>query len=164
MTTGTTGTGGTTGTADLTPQTGDRRPASAVASRTSGTVRGDAEACEVTVVGVDGPLSLEARAVLARAELVIGAARLLPLVSGDVERLVLGAIGPALERIRGRRAVVLAGGDPGFFGIVRVLREHGYQPVVLPALSSVQRLFARVGRSWDDVAVVSTHGRALGPA
>ncbi len=116
------------------------------------------------MVGVDGPLSPEARAVLARAEVVIGAARLLPLVSGDVERFVLGAIAPALERIRGRRAVVLAGGDPGFFGIVRLLREHGYKPVVLPALSSVQRLFARVGRSWDDVAVVSTHGRALGPA
>jgi precorrin-6Y C5,15-methyltransferase (decarboxylating) len=121
-------------------------------------------ACEVTVVGVDGPLSQEARAVLARAEVVVGAARLLPLVPGDVERVVLGAIAPALDRIRGRRAVVLAGGDPGFFGIVRVLREHGYQPDVLPALSSVQRLFARVGRSWDDVAVVSTHGRALGPA
>ncbi|HEY0815749.1 MAG TPA: precorrin-6y C5,15-methyltransferase (decarboxylating) subunit CbiE [Pseudonocardia sp.] len=125
---------------------------------------GSATACEVTVVGVDGPLSTEARAALASAEVVIGAARLLSLVPDDVERLVLGAIAPALERIRGRRAVVLAGGDPGFFGIVRVLREQGYQPAVLPALSSVQRLFARVGRSWDDVAVVSTHGRALGPA
>jgi precorrin-6Y C5,15-methyltransferase (decarboxylating) len=122
------------------------------------------EVCDVTVVGVDGPLSPEAIAALARADIVVGAARLLPLVAGDVERVVLGAIAPALTRMRGRRAVVLAGGDPGFFGIVRLLREHGIVPVVLPATSSVQRLFARLGRSWDDVAVVSTHGRALGPA
>lgn len=137
---------------------------SAVVPRPREVPRGVDESRDLTVVGVDGPLGAEARAALAQAEIVVGAARLLPLVDGDVERLVLGAIEPALERIRGRRAVVLAGGDPGFFGIVRMLREHGHQPVVLPALSSVQRLFARVGRSWDDVAVVSTHGRALGPA
>jgi precorrin-6Y C5,15-methyltransferase (decarboxylating) len=35
---------------------------------------------------------------------------------------------------------------------------------VLPGRSSLQLLFARLGRSWDDVAVVSAHGRALGPA
>lgn len=115
-------------------------------------------------MGVDGPLGPEARAALAGAEVVVGAARLLPLAPEDVERVVLGAMDPALERIRGRRAVVLAGGDPGFFGIVRLLRERGHHPVVLPALSSVQRLFARLGRSWDDVPVVSAHGRALGPA
>ena len=118
----------------------------------------------VTVVGVDGALGPEARAALAEAQVVLGAARLLDLVEDDVERVVLGAVAPALERIRGRRAVVLAGGDPGFFGIVRLLRERGHAPAVLPARSSVQRLFARLGRSWDDVAVVSAHGRALGPA
>ena len=123
----------------------------------------------VTVVGVDGALGHEARAALAEADVVVGAARLLALVDddverADVERVVLGPVAPALERIRGRRAVVLAGGDPGFFGIVRLLREHGHAPAVLPARSSVQRLFARLGRSWDDVAVVSAHGRALGPA
>src|SRR6185312_7652193 len=80
----------------------------------------------VTVVGVDGALGPEARAALAEAEVVLGAARLLDLVEDDVERVVLGAVAPALERIRGRRAVVLAGGDPGFFGIVRLLRERGH--------------------------------------
>ncbi len=118
----------------------------------------------MTVIGVDSQLPASADAALARAEVVLGAARLLPLVPAGVERVELGAVEPALQRIRGRRSVVLASGDPGFFGIVRLLREHGYEPVVLPARSSVQRLFARLGRSWDDVAVVSAHGRALGPA
>jgi len=61
-------------------------------------------------------------------------------------------------------AVLLASGDPGFFGIVRIVRELGVAPRVLPALSSVATAFARIGRSWDDVTVVSAHGRALGPA
>ena len=116
------------------------------------------------MIGVDRHLPPEAHAALARAEVVVGAERLVALAPADVERVVLGPVEPALERIRGRRAVVLASGDPGFFGIVRLLRARGHEPVVLPARSAVQRLFARLGRSWDDVAVVSAHGRALGPA
>jgi precorrin-6Y C5,15-methyltransferase (decarboxylating) len=57
--------------------------------------------------------------------------------------------------------VVLASGDPGFFGIVRMLRARGLRPVVLPARSTVARAFALLGRSWDDVTVVSAHGRSL---
>lgn len=119
-----------------------------------------------TVIGVDGgPLPPGAEQVLAEAEVVLGAERHLDAVPvpAAAERVVLGAVEPALRKLRGR-AVLLASGDPGFFGIVRLLRQHGMRPAVLPARSSVQQLFARIGRSWDDVAVVSTHGRALGPA
>lgn len=123
-----------------------------------------ADLAGLTVVGVDGELSGPGAAALALAEVVVGPERLLTLAPTGVERVVLGPVEPALARMRGRRAVVLAGGDPGFFGIVRWLRAHGLTPVVLPAQSSVQRLCARLGRPWDDVAVVSAHGRALDPA
>ena len=76
----------------------------------------------------------------------------------------MGAVEPALLRLPGRRGVVLASGDPGFFGVVRLLRERGHTPAVFAARSSVARAFARIGRPWDDVAVVSVHGRALAPA
>ncbi len=119
----------------------------------------------LTVVGVDGgALGPEAAAALAGARVVAGAARLLPLAPAGAERVEMGPVDAALDRVRGRDAVVLASGDPGFFGVVRLLRERGLQPVVLPARSSIQRFFARLGRSWDDVAVVSAHGRALRPA
>jgi len=59
---------------------------------------------------------------------------------------------------------VLASGDPGFFGIVRALRERGLAVVVLPAVSSVALAFARAGLPWDDAVVVSAHGRDLRPA
>lgn len=121
----------------------------------------------LTVVGIDGaPLVAAAADAVAAAEVVVGAARHLAAVPvpDSAERVELGPVEPALERLAGRRAVVLASGDPGFFGIVRLLRERGHDPVVLPARSSLQLLFARIGRPWDDVAVVSAHGRALGPA
>jgi precorrin-6Y C5,15-methyltransferase (decarboxylating) len=59
--------------------------------------------------------------------------------------------------------VVLASGDPGFFGIVRALRARGIRPVVLPAVSSVALAFARLGLDWDDALVLSAHGRDPGP-
>jgi precorrin-6B C5,15-methyltransferase / cobalt-precorrin-6B C5,C15-methyltransferase len=121
----------------------------------------------LTVIGIDArPLSPEAAAAIAAAELVVGAPRHLAAVPvpDGADRIELGPVEPALAALPGRRTVVLAGGDPGFFGIVRLLRERGHAPVVLPAVSSVQMLFARLGRSWDDVTVVSAHGRALAPA
>jgi precorrin-6Y C5,15-methyltransferase (decarboxylating) len=121
----------------------------------------------LTVVGLDGGhLSPPASDALARAEVVVGAARHLDAVPvpAAAERVVLGPVEPALERLAGRRGVVLASGDPGFFGILRLLRERGHEPVVLPGRSSLQLLFGRLGRSWDDVVVVSAHGRDLRPA
>jgi len=61
---------------------------------------------------------------------------------------------------------VLASGDPGFFGIVRVLAER-FGPERLdvhPAPSSVSLAFARLGLPWDDATVISAHGRPLADA
>lgn len=123
----------------------------------------------LTVIGLDGgPLAPGARAVLDGAREVVGSRRHLaatPLPESALRREVVGFTGPALRGLdQEQPTVLLASGDPGFFGIVRLLRAEGLRPVVLPALSSVQSAFARIGRPWDDVAVVSAHGRALGPA
>ena len=121
----------------------------------------------LTVIGIDGgPLPPGAADVLAGADVVVGAPRHLAAapVPTTAQRIELGPVEPTLDQLAGRRAVLLASGDPGFFGIVRLLRERGHEPAVLPARSAVQLLAARIGRSWDDVAVVSAHGRALGPA
>ncbi len=77
--------------------------------------------------------------------------------------ITLGPLRPALDALAAHDgdAVVLASGDPGFFGIVRALRERGLDCVVLPATSSVALAFARAGLPWDDAVVVSAHGREL---
>ena len=129
----------------------------------------------ITVVGMDGsPLGPLAEAALAAATLVVGGRRhlaALPVPAGPaavagVRTVVLGELAPALEVLAAHDgdAVVLASGDPGFFGIVRALRERGLAAVVLPAVSSVALAFARAGLPWDDAAVVSAHGRDLRPA
>ena len=140
----------------------------------------------ITVVGMDGsPLGPQAQAALASAALVAGARRHLAAVPAltaspvpapagaaqahgthGVRTLVLGELAPALDALAAcdGDAVVLASGDPGFFGIVRALRERGLPCTVLPAVSSVAMAFARVGLPWDDAAVVSAHGRDPRPA
>ncbi|MFE9042122.1 precorrin-6y C5,15-methyltransferase (decarboxylating) subunit CbiE [Streptomyces sp. NPDC012421] len=122
----------------------------------------------VTVIGWDGsPLTSAARSALSAATLVAGAAHhlALPEVPPGAERVRLGSVGLAARRIAGHRgtAVVLADGDPGFFGVVRTLRapEHGLEVEVVPAVSSVAAAFARAGMPWDDARVVVAHQRTL---
>ncbi|GAA4089058.1 precorrin-6y C5,15-methyltransferase (decarboxylating) subunit CbiE [Streptomyces shaanxiensis] len=121
----------------------------------------------ITVVGTGtgAPLPED---VLADAELVVGGRRHLEAVRlpDGVERVVLGALAPALDTIeeyvaKERPVLVLASGDPGFFGIVRVLAERfGSERLdVRPGVSSVAAAFARLGLTWDDAVVVSAHGR-----
>ena len=57
--------------------------------------------------------------------------------------------------------VVLASGDPLWFGIGRQLLQR-IEPARLrfhPAPSSLQLAFARIGRPWQDAAWISLHGR-----
>ncbi|PWI19706.1 precorrin-6y C5,15-methyltransferase (decarboxylating) subunit CbiE [Streptomyces sp. Act143] len=122
----------------------------------------------VTVIGWDGsPLTAAARAALGAATLVAGAAHhlALPEVPPAAERIRLGSVSLAARRIAGHRgtAVVLADGDPGFFGVVRTLRapEFGLEVEVVPAVSSVAAAFARAGMPWDDAQVVVAHRRTL---
>ncbi|TCP50793.1 precorrin-6Y C5,15-methyltransferase (decarboxylating) [Tamaricihabitans halophyticus] len=121
-----------------------------------------------TVIGVDGAeLAPGAAELLGQASLIVGARRYLDQYApAGVTTVELGPLEPALHELSAAAgaSVVLASGDPGFFGIVRALRDYGLRPAVIPAVSAVQRLVARCGRSWDDVAVVSAHGRDLGPA
>ncbi|MGW2017319.1 precorrin-6y C5,15-methyltransferase (decarboxylating) subunit CbiE [Streptomyces sp. NPDC001927] len=122
----------------------------------------------VTVIGWDGsPLTAAARSALSAATLVAGAAHhlALPEVPPGAERIRLGSVDLAARRIAGHRgtAVVLADGDPGFFGVVRTLRapEHGLEVEVVPAVSSVAAAFARASMPWDDARIVVAHQRTL---
>lgn len=124
----------------------------------------------VTVIGVgSGPLPEGSTQALASANLVAGGRRHLDAHAPKEARTCeLGSLEPALNALSSlagdEKGVILAAGDPGFFGAVRALRERGIRCSVLPSTSRVQELAARVGRSWDDVAVVSAHDGDLGKA
>lgn len=122
----------------------------------------------VTVIGWDGsPLSQTAQAALDAATLVAGGTYQLQnlRIPAGADRMALGSVELVARRVADHRgtAVVVAEGDPGFFGVVRALRrpEHGLELEVLPAVSSVAAAFARAGMAWEDAQVVSTHGRGL---
>lgn len=58
--------------------------------------------------------------------------------------------------------VILASGDPLFFGIGRLLLSH-FDPDILrfyPQVSSVQLAFSRLKIPWQDAQIVSIHGRS----
>ncbi|MCT9083621.1 bifunctional cobalt-precorrin-7 (C(5))-methyltransferase/cobalt-precorrin-6B (C(15))-methyltransferase [Streptomyces fulvoviolaceus] len=123
----------------------------------------------ITVVGTGTGAPVPAEA-LAGARLVVGGRRHLAAapVPDGAEQVVLGPLAPALDVIerhldKQSPVVVLASGDPGFFGIVRVLAERFGSAAldVRPGVSSVATAFARAGLPWDDAVVVSAHGRDL---
>jgi precorrin-6B C5,15-methyltransferase / cobalt-precorrin-6B C5,C15-methyltransferase len=120
----------------------------------------------ITVIGLDGrPLDEEAGRLLGEAALVAGGRRQLEMLGVERGRAVVlkGDLSRVLAKIEDVEdsVVVLASGDPGFFGIVRLLgaRFGGENLRVLPGLSSVARAFAGAGISWDDAVAVSAHGR-----
>jgi precorrin-6B C5,15-methyltransferase / cobalt-precorrin-6B C5,C15-methyltransferase len=123
----------------------------------------------ITVVGLgEHPLGHRAVEALGAATLVAGGRRHLdavaPLLSPKRREVELrGDLAPALAALAADPGpgVVLASGDPGFFGIVRVLAER-FSPGALrivPAVSTVASAFARIGLSWDDAVVTSAGGR-----
>ncbi|MEB3360215.1 MAG: precorrin-6y C5,15-methyltransferase (decarboxylating) subunit CbiE [Synechococcales bacterium] len=76
-------------------------------------------------------------------------------MAADEERPQEGSQSPTM--------VILASGDPLFFGIGRLLLTH-LEPEGLmfhPHPSSVQLAFSRVKVPWHDACVVSAHGRSL---
>jgi precorrin-6Y C5,15-methyltransferase (decarboxylating) len=127
----------------------------------------------VAVVGLHGgvPYGEAAVRVLKEATVVVGSARHLegaPIPDASSRVLLEGPLDPILDaltahRQSGQHVCVLSSGDPGFFGIVRLLGERlGADALeVHPAPSSVALAFARLGLSWEDATVVSAHGRPL---
>lgn len=120
----------------------------------------------ITVVGLGGrPPGAETEELLKGAALVVGGERHLAALGIDAERreVLKGDLWSSLDRMEECRGpvVVLASGDPGFFGIVRLLVERfGRESLrVIPAVSSVALAFARAGLPWDDALTVSAHGR-----
>ena len=123
----------------------------------------------IEVVGYLGEPSASLREKVADADLVAGGRRHLDALNvPDERRIVLGPLAPALEALIEARdedhCVVIASGDPNFYGIVRRLRLAGLHPHVTPAPSAVAMAFGAVGVPRDEAITVSAHGRDIRPA
>ncbi|MDP2661568.1 MAG: precorrin-6y C5,15-methyltransferase (decarboxylating) subunit CbiE [Dehalococcoidia bacterium] len=123
-------------------------------------------------VGPDGADGLTRRSLdlIAGAGVILGGQRLLdsfPDAPGWKAPIKsdLPAVASLIEdRMGDEKVVVLASGDPNFYGIARYLvGKLGKDAIeVIPAVSSMQMAFARIKESWDDATLASVHGRSMG--
>lgn len=130
----------------------------------------------IHVIGVDDSgaegLPQEERRLVEAADLLCGGRRHLALFpEGRAERIPIGGDLEPLYRVLSaapgrRRAVVLASGDPCYFGIGPLLAERlGRARVrIHPRAGSVAMAFARLGLAWQDATVLSVHGRPIDDA
>ncbi|MEM9644503.1 MAG: precorrin-6y C5,15-methyltransferase (decarboxylating) subunit CbiE, partial [Planctomycetota bacterium] len=111
--------------------------------------------------GLDG-ITAQARQSIAGADVLLGSRRLLDSIpTGPSDRRVAGgdleALREELKRVGDQRAVLLAGGDPLFYGIAQYLSDtigkENFE--IVPHVSSMQLAFARVKESWDDAYLTS---------
>ena len=126
----------------------------------------------LTVIGLgeEGPdaLAPAARALIDRAEVLIGGERHLAMIpDGTARRLTwrspLSETMDDIRAVSGQRVVVLATGDPFCFGIGTTLRRAfpGEEIVTIPAPSAFSLARARLGWSADETVGVTLHGRPL---
>lgn len=127
----------------------------------------------IQIIGVSpegaGSLSTAALNAVRGAQQVYGGQRLLQMFSfPHAQTMVIkDNLGPVAASIKAnlgiKRMVVLASGDPGFFGIARYLGEKlGKEAIeITPAVSSVQYAFAKIKESWEDAAFISVHSRPI---
>ena len=128
-----------------------------------------------TDAGAPGSLPPAAQRLVEQADLVAAPRRLLPAlqqwascsqalqcISSDNPLALSEAL---LALGSDQRAVVLASGDPLWFGIGRILIERlGRERLRFhPGPSSLQLAFSRLGRPWQDAQWISLHGRDPAP-
>lgn len=124
----------------------------------------------ITVIGMGmgrGDMSIRELRIIESADVLIGARRhLAPFEALPAEKIPIGkdmdAVFAAVEdRIGKSRIVVLASGDPLFYGIgATLIRRFGSETVrVFPNVSSLAAAFSRLNLPWQDVPVVHFHGR-----
>lgn len=127
---------------------------------------------EIQLIGIgdEGAQGLQShvRERIAACDLLVGGERHLAffpdfagetyVITGKLTELVLRL---QEEQRKGRRVVVLASGDPLFFGIGSYLATKIDGLIISPALSSIQMAFAKVGLGWQDALLTSLHGKSI---
>lgn len=129
----------------------------------------DAQKIHIIGIGDDGldGITSHARKLIEGANLLIGSESTLALIPGDGRsKFVIGGnLNEAVDRISAAkgRVVVLASGDPLFYGVARYLCDKLGKDrfEVAPHVSSMQLAFARVKESWEDAYLTNLANHPL---
>ncbi|WP_332690474.1 precorrin-6y C5,15-methyltransferase (decarboxylating) subunit CbiE [Halalkalibacter lacteus] len=97
-------------------------------------------------------------------EILVGGERQLSFFSdySGVKRIIKGSLSELVTYLsqEKKKIVVLASGDPLFYGIGSYLAKK-LDVEIYPYLSSIQLAFARMNERWQDAYVTSVHGRSI---
>lgn len=125
--------------------------------------------CKAFVIGMGmgNPdlLTVRARDALARSELIVGSRRLLAALDGyaarKVEQVLSREIARELRESEAGVASVVLSGDIGLYSGAAGLFDllEGMEVEAIPGISSLSYLCAKLHVPWQDVRVVSAHGR-----
>jgi len=117
--------------------------------------------------GLDG-LTATARQFIQQADLLIGPESTLALVPASKQRRLgvganLSEVVAQIEAAGNKSIVVLASGDPLFYGVARFLCDKlgKNRFEVIPHVSSMQLAFARVKESWEDAYLTNLANHSL---
>lgn len=130
----------------------------------------DSEIISVVGIGLDGAKGLtpEAKNIVDKATILAGGKRHLGYFPNHLAEkiyftdLQLGIKAIAQLDLAQHSVVILASGDPLFFGLGRLLLASfaAEQIKFYPHFSSVQLAFSRLKTPWQDANLVSVHGRS----
>ena len=105
---------------------------------------------------------------IADSEIVIGGKRNIEsvkeLTAGKEIKYIdsrLGELAEYIKQNREKKITVIVSGDPGFYSMLNYLGNiFGREEIeVIPGISSVQYMFAKLGLHWYDAFVSSLHGK-----
>lgn len=127
---------------------------------------------KIYIVGTGtGPQDLSARAlqIVNRADVLIGAPRLLAMFQTNASEIIeiKSNMDRLINKIKNTHdnkiLVVLTSGDPNFFGIAasfyRAFPKNRLE--VIPCITVFQAAFAKIKEPWDGASFVSVHARPL---
>ena len=124
----------------------------------------------VTIIGVGmtrEDLTTRHLEIIDKADILVGGKRLLnqfkesrarkKVIGKDID----GVVSFVKNERKLKRVVVLASGDPMFYGIGRRMVDAigAKNTLIYPNISSIAAAFARIKEPWDDACVISLHGR-----
>lgn len=130
----------------------------------------DPEKVHVIGIGDDGleGMTASAHGLIDEADVLIGSEKSLGLIpQTDAERIQIGndlSVLPGyVSRNENRKVIVLASGDPLFYGVARFLCDRlGKERFeVVPHVSSMQLAFARVKESWEEAYLTNLANQSL---
>ncbi len=124
----------------------------------------------ITIGGV-GPgnpklLTMEVYHAIRDTDIVIGFGRVsegLVDLRGDIIGInKVDLIKECIEKNHGKDILLLASGDPNFYGVVDYIKRSGIEiKEVLPGLSSFQYMMAKLKKPWQNANLLSLHGRDM---